>query len=181
MNILPIYRNRTIYKVKKGDSLYSIALKYKTTVDEIKKINDLDNNLLTEGQTLYIEKQQQDHIGLDICDQQSVEQIKDKYDTYIVKQNDSLYEIAKKYNTTINNLIYINDLKNNLLSLGQKLLVPHIQNYIIYEVKQGDSLYVISSNYNVTPKQIIDLNNLKSTTLNAGQKLKIPTNINNKF
>ncbi len=174
MNIFPLYRNRVIYKVRPGDSLYSIAEKYNTTTYNIKKLNNLNNDLLTIGQTLYIDGDDKlEHIGIDICEDE-VDDIKDKFDTYTVKQNDSLYKIAKEYNTTVNNLIYINDLKNNLLSVGQKLLVPHIENYITYVVKKDDSLYKISSNYNLTPKQIIDLNNLESNILDVGQKLKIP-------
>ena len=59
--------------------------------------------------------------------------------------------------------------------VGQKLLVPHTENYITYIVKKDDSLYKIASNYNLTPKQIIDLNNLESNILDVGQKLKIPS------
>ena len=44
----------TIYIVKKGDSLYSIAQKYNTTVDELKRKNNLSSNLLSIGQILII-------------------------------------------------------------------------------------------------------------------------------
>ena len=98
------------------------------------------------------------------------------YDTYIVQQGDNLYTIAQKFHTTVARLIYINNLKNNLLSFNQELKVPHsTNNTTIYTVKEGDSLYQIASNYNVTPKQIIDLNQLSSTSLTIGQKLEIPT------
>ena len=41
-------------KVSKGDTLYSIAKKYNTTVDELKKLNNLTNNTLSIGQTLKV-------------------------------------------------------------------------------------------------------------------------------
>ena len=43
-----------VYTVKKGDSLYSIAQKYNTTVDELKRKNNLSSNLLSIGQILII-------------------------------------------------------------------------------------------------------------------------------
>ena len=50
---LPTQKNNT-YIVKSGDNLYSIANKYNTTVDDIKKKNNLTSNLLTIGQILII-------------------------------------------------------------------------------------------------------------------------------
>ncbi len=166
------------YTVKEGDTLYSIAKKFNTSISDLITQNHLDNNLLVPNQILTIPKNSTpiiEHIGSDICDME----IKDKdpiYDTYIVKKNDNLYTIAKKFNTTVAKLIYINNLKNNLLSLNQKIKVPHHSaNTINYIVKKQDNLYQIASNYNVTPKQIMDLNNLTSTSLTVGQTLKIPT------
>ena len=43
-----------VYTVKRGDSLYSIAREYNTTVNEIKKLNNLTSNLLSIGQTIRI-------------------------------------------------------------------------------------------------------------------------------
>lgn len=50
----PIVQGRTVHKVQKGDTLYSLSQKYKTSVDEIKKLNGLDNNLIVIGQSLVI-------------------------------------------------------------------------------------------------------------------------------
>lgn len=168
------------YTVQAGDNLYSIAKKFDTTISNIVTINHLDNTLLSPGQILMIPNDSNsslEHIGSDIC-KQDLEEIEKQpiYDTYIVKQGDNLYTIAQKFHTTVARLIYINNLKNNLLSLNQELKVPHsTNNTTIYTVKEGDSLYQIASNYNVTPKQIIDLNQLSSTSLTIGQQLEIPT------
>ena len=44
-------------------------------------------------------------------------------DTYTVKKGDSLYSIAKKFNTTVNDLISKNNLKSTNLSIGQILKI----------------------------------------------------------
>ncbi len=169
--------NDTLYTVKKGDSLYSIAKKYNTTAQDLINMNNLKNTILSVGQVLIVEKDSSvKHIGSDICkDNNGI--LGEKYGTYIVKKNDSLNSIAKMFKTTIANLIYINDLHNTILSVGQKILVPlTLENGDIkYIVKEGDTLYSIASDYNVTPKQIIDKNKLDNLNLSIGQLIKIPT------
>ena len=151
------------YIVKKGDSLYSIAKEYNTTVDNIKKLNNLTSNLLSIGQILKIPST-----------------IKEDTITYTVKSGDSLYSIARKYNTTVDNIKKLNNLTSNLLSIGQVLKIPNNEeNYITYTVKSGDSLYSIARKYNTTVDNIKKLNNLTSNLLSIGQVLKIPNNEEN--
>ena len=94
--------------------------------------------------------------------------------TYIVKSGDTLYSIAKRYNTTVDELKKINNLSSNMLSIGQQLLIPSTENYITYYVKSGDNLYSIARTYNTTVDQIKKLNNLTSDLLSIGQVLLIP-------
>lgn len=153
--------DKNIYIVQKGDSLYQIAIKYGTTVDELKKINNLTSNNLSIGQKITLPT-------LSSLDNQ-------EFDIYTVQKGDSLYQIAKKYNITIDNLKKINNLTNNLLSINQQLKVPTLkEKYIIYTVQKGDSLYQIAKKYNTTINDIKSLNNLKSNLLSIGQELKIP-------
>lgn len=154
------------YTVKKGDSLYQIALKYDTTVDKIKKINNLTNNSLSIGQILQI-PEKEDEID------------NTKTNTYTVKKGDSLYQIAIKYNTTVDELKKINNLKSNILSIGQKITLPtkissETNQYNYYTVQKGDSLYQIALKYNITTNELKKINNLSSNLLSIGQKLKVP-------
>ena len=48
------FSNYTTYKVVSGDTLYSIALRYNTTIDAIKTLNNLQSNILSIGQILKI-------------------------------------------------------------------------------------------------------------------------------
>ena len=94
---------------------------------------------------------------------------------YIVKSGDTLYSIAKKYNMDVNQLKELNNLKNNNLSIGQKLKVNDLdEDY--YTVKSGDTLYSIAKKYNTSVDKLKDINNLSNNNLSIGLKLKLPNN-----
>lgn len=157
---IPILKQENIeYYVQSGDSLWSIARKFNTTVDEIKKLNNLTTNLLNINQRLLIPKETDNNI--------SEEQ---KYYEYTVISGDTLYSIARKYNTTVNELLSYNNLSSTALSLGQKIKIP-IE--FVYTVKKGDTLYSIAQNYNTTVDNIKKKNNLTSNSLSIGQLLLI--------
>jgi len=147
--------DENVYIVKSGDSLYSIARKYGISVDELKNVNNLTNDLLSIGQKLVIP----------IVGNESV-------DIYVVKSGDSLYSIAKKYGVSVNELKKVNNLTSNLLSIGQKLVIPDDNQ--IYIVKSGDSLYSIAKRYGVSVDELKNVNKLTSNLLGIGQKLIIP-------
>ena len=153
------------YIVKKGDSLWSIASKNNTTVDNIKKLNNLSSNNLSVGQVLKLSYDAKK------------EDIKES-NIYTVKKGDSLWLIANKYGTTIDELKNANNLKSNTLSIGQTLIIPEKKestSKISYVVKKGDSLWLIANKYDTTVEKIKITNNLKSNTLSIGQVLVIPS------
>jgi len=153
------------YIVKKGDSLWSIASKNNTTVDNIKKLNNLSSNNLSVGQVLKLSYDTEN------------EDIKES-NIYTVKKGDSLWLIANKYETTVDELKNANNLKSNTLSIGQTLIIPEKKentNKISYVVKKGDSLWLIANKYDTTVEKIKSTNNLKSNTLSIGQVLVIPS------
>lgn len=146
------------YSVIKGDSLYSIAKKYNTSVDELKRINNLTSNSLSIGQNLKIPINESNN--------------EDNNETiYLVKAGDSLYSIARSYNTTVDELKRLNNLSSNNLSIGQTLKLP--SNDVNYIVVKGDSLYSIAKKYNTTVDELKRLNNLSGNNLSIGQVLKI--------
>lgn len=170
--------NYFFYIVSFGDTLYSIAKKYNTTVDTLRVLNNLTNNTLSLGQQLKIP-----------IDSKTEEE--SDYLIYVVKAGDSLYSIAKKYGMNVNDLITLNNLNSSVLSIGQQLrIIPNRDNvipigsscygegyiepsFITYVVKRGDNLYNIAKKYNVSVDSIIKLNNLNSNNLSIGQVLKI--------
>ena len=150
-----------IYIVKKGDSLYSIANKYNTTVKELKRINNLTSNILSIGQVLKLPSDKANNVEKE-----------ENTISYTVQKGDSLYSIARKYDTTIDRIKDLNNLTTNLLSIGQVLLIPTDTNLeTTYTVKKGDSLYSIAKKYNTTVDRLKQLNNLTSNLLSIGQIL----------
>ena len=161
---VPYYKegeSQEIYTVKKGDSLWKIANKYNTTVEKLKSANNLKTNKLSVGQKLVIP---------------SISVSPEVSDTYIVQKGDSLWSIANKFNMTVSKLKNLNNLTNNLLSIGQVLKIKDSFNNgkTTYTVQKGDSLWVIANKYGITTEELKSYNNLTSNLLSIGQVLKIP-------
>ena len=178
--------NMFMYTVQKGDTLYSIATKYKTTPEKIINLNYLKNNTITPGQVLRIPEMYTPES----------EMMVPNYTNYIVKKGDTPYSIARANNISVDTLIKDNALTNNNLKIGQslKIRIPTEEINVIeecygpdytppvdttpvvttYTVVKGDSLYQIAKRFNTTASAIMNLNNLPNTNLSIGQKLKIP-------
>ena len=105
--------NMFMYTVKVGDTLYSIAQKYGTTVSEIKNLNYFKNDNLQVGQVIRIPEMYTPEDQM----------IMPNYKNYIVKNGDTLYSIAKSNNISVDTLIKDNSLTSNTLKLGQNLRI----------------------------------------------------------
>ncbi|MBR1936390.1 MAG: LysM peptidoglycan-binding domain-containing protein [Bacilli bacterium] len=159
--------NTKKYIVKRGDTLYSIAFNNDTTVDEIKRLNNLQNNNISINQELLIPIVEEE-----IIDEN--EPIIEDYDIYKVKKNDSLWSIANKYNITIPKLLELNNLTDLTIYVDQELKVPKTDttnNY--YTVKKGDTLWSIAKENNISVNELKELNNLKDNLLTIGEQLII--------
>lgn len=169
-----------IYTIKKGDSLYEIAKKYNTSIDAIKRYNNLTTNNLSIGQKIRIPCNIEDND----------DKVMPKYISYTVKAGDNLYNIAKKYNTTVDKIKRDNNLQSNNLTIGKILLIEDTgdqstieacfgeeyeapSSNITYTVQKGDNLYSIARKYNTTVNEIKRKNNLTSNNLSIGQQLII--------
>ena len=104
--VAPIDSN--YYTVKSGDSLWSISKKFGVSVSELKEANNLSSNLLSIGQNLIIPGK--------VPEKES--------DEYAVQKGDTLYSIARKFNTTVDNLKSLNNITTDSLAIGQILKIP---------------------------------------------------------
>ena len=160
---IPSGQGGNYYTVKSGDSLWSIANKYNTTVNELKSLNNLSSDVLQIGQVLSVPSNSVS-VG----------------NTYTVKSGDSLWSIANKYNTTVSNLKSLNNLSSDVLQIGQVLNVPSNSVSVgnTYTVKSGDSLWNIANRYGISVAELKSLNNLSSDVLQIGQVLNVPSSNN---
>ena len=160
----------TTYIVQKGDTLYSIALKYNTTPSAIISKNNLTSGTLSIGQTLIIPGD---------VESTGSSNPTDTTNTYVVQKGDSLWLIANKNNISINDLKNANNLTSDILTIGQVLTIPtknaeNGSSSNLYVVQRGDSLWSIARKYNVSINEIRMINNLNSDVLMIGQTLIIP-------
>ncbi len=95
------------YTVQSGDSLWLIANRYNTTVDAIKRLNGLTSDLLNIGQVLKIPSGQST-----------------PYIEHTVRPGDTLWILARRYETTVDAIKRLNGLTSDLLNIGQVLRIP---------------------------------------------------------
>lgn len=163
------------YTVKRGDTLYSIASQFSTTVQKLKSLNNLTSNNLQIGQVLLVTEKTYPDVS-----------------TYTVEKGDTLYGIANKFSTTVQAIKKINNLTTNTLLPGQQIYIPTPSTptptpptnppvpqepetpYLIYTIQRGDSLWKISQKYDIPVNDIIAFNNLSSANLQIGDELRIP-------
>ncbi|MFD2044335.1 LysM peptidoglycan-binding domain-containing protein [Ornithinibacillus salinisoli] len=94
---------------------------------------------------------------------------------YEVEKGDSLWGIAQNFNTTVDDILDINDLDETVIYPKQKLLI-----YKKYLVQKGDTLYAIGKEHDVSVEDLKEWNELKSDLILIGQELSIKTSKENK-
>ena len=166
--------SQNIYVVQRGDSLYSIAQKYNTTVQALKSANNLTSNTLQIGQKLILPDSEEIIIPNP-----------SNYTVYTVKRGDTLYKIATEYGITPEDIIDFNKLNTQNLVIGQQLLIPisnetpdNSTETISYTVQDGDSLWKIANTCSIDVNEIIRLNNLETTIIRRGDILLLPASCN---
>ncbi|WP_457642569.1 LysM peptidoglycan-binding domain-containing protein [Persephonella sp.] len=132
------------HKVRPGDTLITIAKKYRVWVKDIRKLNNLQNDVLRVGQVLCIKRgtkkkeTKKTKSGV-IVKQKKI--VKKKIITYKVRSGDSLARIAKKYGTTVKEIVRLNNLKKPyIIYPGQRLKVPKKVVYIEEEIVKRKSI-----------------------------------------
>ena len=94
--------------------------------------------------------------------------------TYTIQQGDTLYDIAKKHNTSVSKIKQANNIQSNNLKIGSSILIP--SNIVTYKIKSGDTLGSIAQKYGLSSSmEIIEFNGLKSSFVKVGQTIRIPS------
>jgi LysM repeat protein len=171
------------HTVQKGDSLWKIATKYKTTVSELKSLNNLNSDFLQVNQKLKVAAPAQPATTAVSSTAVSSTSI------YVVKSGDYLGKIAKQFNTTVKDLKSLNSLSSDRIYMGQALKVPgktetptpaptvtapvESTSSSVYTVVSGDTLSEIGLQHKMSVAELKKLNSLSSDRIYVGQKLKV--------
>lgn len=191
------------HQIKSGDSLIYLAKKYKTTVDQIRSVNELQSDLIRAGEYLIVPLAQENEGYYSLSEKQreksrlNTEKNAEKI-IYKVVSGDSLWKIAVQFDTTVNNLVRWNQIDlSSPLRIDKELVIwvedsnktglaeitrtgIDIDTKITYMVRAGDNLSKIASKYSVKVKDVLSWNNIKeSQILKPGQKLLIKVNVIN--
>lgn len=182
------------YTVQSGDTLSGIALKFSTTSSKLALLNSISNpNLIYVGQRLLVNQSSNSNSSSSGQSSSTTTNTEASAASYTVKSGDTLSGIANQYNTTVNQIVSLNQLSNpNLIYVGQVLKLKNSQTTNsssssssstatttvgTYTVKAGDTLSAIASRYSTSSSTLASLNSLSNPNLiYVGQVLKVSSN-----
>jgi len=185
------------YRVKRGDSISEIALKFGVSVVNLKKWNNLTTNTLNAGKSLKIFSESKTSSFGDNTVKNSA-----NINYYKIKAGETIAAIATRYNVSVSSIRKWNNLKGNKIIAGTNLKIYSDagvndisdnnsttknktglikksgkktvkKSEDFYSVKRGDSLFAIAKKYGITVEDLRSMNKIKGNKLNQGQKLKI--------
>lgn len=162
-----------IYTVRQGDALSTIAQRFGTTVTKLKRANRLTNNTLRVGQRLEIPDAEPARAKREVEAPKS--------EIYVVRQGDTLSEIADRYGVSLSKLRAANGLRGNAIRIGQRLVIPATAKRLqeaasakTHVVRSGDTLSAIARRYGTSVSAIQRANGMTGSSLRVGERLKLP-------
>jgi len=165
------------HRVRRGETLSTIARKYRTYVRSIMRANNLrSSHYIVAGRLLKIPQR-----GYRYSARVQTKPIRNKT-AHVVSRGDSLWIIAKRYGTTVREIQEINGLRSTQLHIGQVLKLPghpeadaiSKQNLKVYQVRRGDSPFTIAQRHNMNLRRFLRINQLSSRSkIYPGQQLYV--------
>ncbi|MBA3011312.1 MAG: LysM peptidoglycan-binding domain-containing protein [Desulfobacula sp.] len=183
-NIKTTYSPPALYvyhRVKTGETMSSIAKKYKTSINAISRANTITKtHTIFAGKVLKIPSRQYDSNN-DIAMAKKTDTLKSKKPiSYKVIRGDNLWIIANRFSTTPRQIMLNNKLPNTTLHIGQTINIATSRQAeskrttATYRVRSGDNPLLIAKRHNMSLNRLLSLNHLdKSSKIFPGQKLII--------
>ncbi len=173
-------RSVAVYEIQPGDTLYSIAKRFNTSIGILQGLNALgDSSQIVAGQHILVPSDSADASEIEGGQTAPAPRMDDaEYTVHVVQSGDTLFELSRMYNTTVDQLRSLNDLEGRSdLSVGRSIIVPKLDETILdrYIVQSGDSLYSIARRYDVEWPVLQALNRLADARdLRVGQAVLVP-------
>jgi membrane-bound lytic murein transglycosylase D len=189
------------YRVRRGDTLSKIAIRYGMSVKELMSLNHLrtrtikpGSDLLLRGVAIPATAPASNSASTESAVASTTVKSKSGASTrryHVVADGDTVWSIARQYEVDEDDLIATNRIHRNTIKIGQKLRIPEAvsvnanpedkpadttttSDSSTYIVRSGDTLYGIAAQFNVDVKQLVSWNNIESPdSLQPGQKLMV--------
>jgi membrane-bound lytic murein transglycosylase D len=171
-------RSYVWHRVRFGESLSTIAQRYRTSVSKIKRANNMRGSMIRAGKKLKIPQR-----GYVASRKRTVKPTTvPSSGIHYVRKGDSLWIIAKRYGTTVKKIRALNDLRTSRLYIGQQLKIPGFKpeplpdtsQLSTYAVQRGDSPFTIAQKHNMSLERLLRINRLTPRSkIFPGQKLFI--------
>jgi len=186
------------YRVRKGDTLSTVAIRYGMSVNELMSLNHLKTRSIKPGSDLLLRG---GHVNTTATSAVAAAETaptkvpaKTRSETplrkyHVVESGDTVWSVARQYEVDAEDLIALNRISGNTIKIGQKLRIPEAvavnanpedtpevpnktEDSGTYVVRSGDTLYGIAAQFNVDIKQLMSWNKIHSaSSLRPGQKL----------
>jgi membrane-bound lytic murein transglycosylase D len=182
--------NAWIYhRIRRGENLNTIALKYGVTINSLRDWNDISGNKIYAGRKLKIHTEKSPNLYVSKDNNSSSTNVF----RYKIKKGDTIGQLAEKFGVSSSMIRKWNGLgSDNKLLIGKTLKIysneknsslgdnttKTIANVIYYKIKPGNSIGQIAELYNVSTSSIRKWNGLKSNKIIAGTTLKIYSDAN---
>ncbi len=177
------------YKINSGDCLSKIAKNYSTSVVLIKAVNKLSSNTIIAGEQLLVPKISPGSVL-------PTDEHDPHYTEYKIKRGDSLWDLSKEFEVTIDELAVWNNMKTkDYLKIDQTIKLFQCENRpdvsrpetiqkVAYHVRNGDSLGRIANRFNVSVTELVNWNKKvkkQSSLIHPGQHLIIYVDITQQY
>lgn len=191
------------YTVKSGDSVWKIANDHGISMNQLIEWNNIKNNFVYPGQQLVVSKGSSSASGStsntstgNTSSNTANTGSTTSGSTYTVKAGESVWSVSNKFGISMNQLIQWNNIKNNFIYPGQKLIVKGgssssnaststannkntassntsstATGQATYTVKAGESVWGVANKNGISMNQLIEWNNIKNNFIYPGQEV----------